>query len=238
MSLVDFSQDAQDQGCIHIIVEALSEASSVLCKNVLDYLCKLPPLQLKGTVLFLRFLDARNLPTWATDNPKCKWDEFSAHKQVLGVLAISKCSDTDDLDNAKAGFGKVCAKLKSTHCNTKCVIYGPKKYLEQHVDSAKGYHLIDCGLDQEDCDVHRKDLEETVNDFAGLINVSLREMIEQEENILFNRLELPKLLRSPCELREGCSREDDQSGGEARYTRTHTHTHTCVEYGFLGGYVC
>lgn len=220
MSLIDFTQDAQDQGCMHIVVAALSdkEARTPFDKDVLDCLCKLPPIQLaepKGTVLFLRFLDAQNLPKWASDGPK--WDEFSAHKQVLGVLVVCQCLDTDDLDNAKAGFGKACAKFKSTFCDTnKCIIYGPKKHLEQYVDPRKGYCLIDCNLDQEQCTVCREDLEEIVTDFALSIYVTLKSKIGQIEKGMTNRLEQLKALKSPCEQREPGSHEDDQSSGEAR----------------------
>ena len=69
--------------------------------------------------------------------------------QVLGVLVVAQCHDKDDLRNVEVGFKESCAQFQRTLCDSRCVIYGPKKALEGKVDSHKGYCVIDCNVDME-----------------------------------------------------------------------------------------
>ena len=88
MSLVDFTQEAADHGCLNIAVMAVGEAIEPLYAAVMDQLSSLPPIPLQDpslatstVVVFPRFLPVQTLPRWATDSPR--WKEFAAHKQVI-----------------------------------------------------------------------------------------------------------------------------------------------------------
>lgn len=229
MSLVDFTQDATDHGCLHIAVMPLGEASGVLYAALVDVLRALPPVQLqepKGTVLFLRFLST--LPKWASDSTR--WEELTAYKQILGVLAISQCQDLADLESVKEGF-KICSdKFRRTLCDSRCIVYGPKRALEEHTDARKGFSLIDCEVDQES--FTKKDLESTVEDvseivyeFARSIHAILSSRIREYEKQIGGaqsqgRVEL-KRLRTPFDAKpEGVVDHDDRERevpGEPRY---------------------
>ena len=229
MSLIDFNQEAKDQGCLHIAVIALGDASAALFQAVMKELSLLPPIQLvepKGTVLFLRFLNSVELPSWALVGPK--WNEFSAHKQILGVLGISQCLDVDDLDNVMAGFKSYCAKFKSSLCDSRCIVYGSRTEMRQHLDPRKGYRLVDLNSEQESYtsgDINVDDIQEIVTDFALAIYITLKSRIVQlEKNIssALGRSESVKLLKSPFESKE-FSRPDEDA--IARLAPPHTHTH-------------
>lgn len=88
MSLVDFTQEAADHGCLNIVVVPAGEAIDSLYNAVMDQLSLLPPIPLQDpslatstVVVFPRFLPFQALPRWATESSR--WKEFSAHKQVI-----------------------------------------------------------------------------------------------------------------------------------------------------------
>ena len=236
MSLVDFNQEVNDHGCLHIAVIALGDASAALFQAVMNELSLLPPIQLvepKGTVLFLRFLDSLELPSWALGGPK--WNEFSAHKQILGVLGISQCLDIDDLDNVKAGFKSYCAKFKSSLCDSRCIVYGSRTEIGQHLDPRKGYRLVDLNSEQElytSGDINVDAVQEIVTDFALAIYITVKSRIAQlEKNVLtsLGRSESLKLLKSPFELKEFSRSDEDDS--RLVYTGVHVWvTQSCKPY--------
>lgn len=216
MSLIDFNQEAKDHGCLHIVVTPLGDASSALFQTVLKELLLLPPVQLaepKGTVLFLKFINSLELPGWALDGPK--WNDFTAHKQILGVLGISQCLDVDDLDNVMAGFKTYCAKFKGALCDTRCIVYGSSNELGQQLDPRKGYRLILLKPDLETYtsgDISVDEVQEMVTDFAFAIYITLKSRITQLENTLatsLGRSEALKILKSPVEVRDTGHADDD-----------------------------
>lgn len=211
-SLLDFKQEAQYQGCLHIAVAALYEVDSSLYVAVCERLCSLPPVQLSGTVLFLRFVKADELPPWAGKGHK--WDEFSAHKRIVGLLGIAQCSDMDELTNAKASMKAATAAYKPSLCEAKCLVYGPKKHLEQCVDTGTGMCLMTAPKEQDAYvadDVCGYELEEVVKGFAQDICSRLNTRISQLEKIVnqTGRSEPLPLLKSPFETREGGMLEEE-----------------------------
>ena len=213
MSLIDFNQEVQDQGCLHVAVAALDEVHSSLYTAVYDRLCSLPPVQLSGTVIFLRFLKAENLPPWAGKGPR--WNDFSAHKKIVGLLGVAQCSDADDLDKAKDSLKSASAVHKPNLCEARCVVYGPKKMLESGEGGA-GLCVINCPVEQEIYsldDICASDLEEVVRGFVQDICNKLTTRINMLEKMLnqTGRSESLLQLKSPFESREVGTQEDDTS---------------------------
>ncbi len=204
MSLIDFSQEARNQGFLHIAVKDLGEESHSFFNAVLQALTKLPPIQLtepKGTVLFLRFLNYNELPSWAIKGPK--WNEFNPHKQIMGVLGVCKCYDLDDLDNVIAGF-KTSNLFESSLC--RCIIYGSKSELEGgNIDTTKGHCLIDAELSSDD--IKLDCLTEVVTDFALTIYSTLKSRITHLKDSL--RTSTVAVVHSPFESKEYSRPEDD-----------------------------
>ena len=219
MSSVDFKQEAKHHGFIHIAVKDLGEEPGSFFGNVLKALAELPPIQLvepKGTVLFLRFLNSLELPPWALGG--LKWSDFCAHKQILGVLGVSKCYDLDDLDNVLAGFKLYTANFKSSLCQSRCFIYGSKTELEGgNIDPKKGHRLIDCNTVNRTTDGIKSDvLTKEINDFARSIYDTLINEISDLEKCLEIGGSPVKFLRSPFESKDASRSEDDQ-GSDTRY---------------------
>ena len=215
MSLIDFKQEAQYQGCLHIAVTSFDELNSSLYGAVYDRLCSLPPVQLSGTVLFLRFIEARELPQWATGRQGPKWDEFSAHKQIVGLLGITQCSDVDDLTNAKASLRATAAEHKPNLLEARCLVYGPKKQLETDKDLGAGLCLVNCPAERDEYkaeDVSTSELEEAVKVFVQDIYNRLNGKISMIEKMLnlTGRSEVITL-KSPFESREVGMLEEDSS---------------------------
>jgi len=208
MSLIDFTQKARHQGCLHIVVKNLTEEQDVFYEKVLHALQKLPPIQLtepKGHVLFPRFLDSGQLPSWASNGHK--WNEFSPYKQLLGVLCICKCNDLDDFANSMAGFKSYSSQCKSDLCDSRCIIYGPKSELEGAItEDRRAFHIIDSGCDEDSSeDINLSSLSESVVEFA----IGIRSKIQSRIASLEKSVTVPKLLRSPFESKEFHSQGDD-----------------------------
>ncbi len=216
-SLIDFKQEAQHQGCLHIAVTVLDELGSSFFTAVYECLCNLPPVQLSGTVLFLRFVKApEELPAWATGTTMKghKWDEFEAHKQIVGLLGVSQCSDVDELTNAKASFRAAAAGYKPNLLESRCLIYGPKQ-LETCKDLGAGLCLMNCPVERDMYkaeDVNVVELEEVVRGFAQDIYNRLNGKIGMIEKTLSltGRSEV-LMLKSPFESREVGLQEEDSS---------------------------
>ena len=203
-SLIDFKQEAHYQGCLHIAVTALGELSSSFYEAVYQCLCNLPPIQLSGTVLFLRFIKApEELPTWATGAKGHKWDEFEAHKQIVGLLGVSQCSCADELTNAKASLRAAAAEYKPNLLESRCLAYGPKKRLEVCKDLGAGLCLMNSSVERDVYkveDINVVDLEEVVRAFAQDIYNRLNGKIGMLEMNLTERSEV-LILKSPFESR-------------------------------------
>lgn len=211
-SLLDFRQEAQYHGCLHIAVTAIDKVDSSLYVAVYERLCSLPPVQLGGTVLFLRFVRAGELPPWAKKGHK--WDEFSAHKRIVGLLGIAQCSDLDELTNAKASMREATAAYKSNLCEARCLAYGPKMNLESCTEVGSGLCLMNAPEEQDAYvvdDVCGSELEEVVKALAQDICSKLTAKINQLEKILNQpgRSDSLPQLKSPFETREGGMQEEE-----------------------------
>lgn len=185
--MIDFNQEARDQGCLHIALQPLGGASNALVKAVGKVLRDLPPVQLpepKGTVLFLRFLDADQLPCWAAGEGtkvRVKWDQFSAHKSVLGLLCVAQCQDDNDLENIRTGYRESRETHSSGLFGSKCIIYGPRKNLSPTTEVKDGMIHVDCTLDELDIlvdDVKPPIVEKVATDLAQSIFTGLRTKME------------------------------------------------------------
>lgn len=211
-SLLDVRQEAQHHGCLHIAVTAIDNVDSSLYMAVNERLCSLPPVQLGGTVLFLRFVGAGELPPWARKGHK--WDEFSAHKQIVGLLGIARCSDLNDLTNAKASVRLATAAYKPNLCEARCLAYGPKKYLESCTEAGGSLCLMNAPEEQDGYvadDVCGSELEEAVKALAQDICTKLNARINQLEKILNQpgRSDSLPQLKSPFDTREGGTQEEE-----------------------------
>ena len=185
-SLVDFDLSAGDHGCLHVAVTTPGECQPLsLLRVVMGALRELPPVQYQGTVLFLRFLDA--LPKWAmVDGASTqKWEDFTAHKQVLGVLTVALCEDEDDFDNLSEGFSETCAQFPRSLCS-RCLVFGAKRLLRDTRDGAHKpeFRILDCNPDRETFsrqDINVKELEQVVSELAIFIckGLTARSRIEQ-----------------------------------------------------------
>ena len=231
MSLIDFKQEPQSQGCLHVAVTALDDINSSLYKAVFERLCNLPPVQLSGNVLFLRFIKAEEeLPPWAGGKGFKKWDEFSAHKQIVSLLGVAQCTDVDDLTNAKAAMRAAGEMCKPSFCS-RLVVYGPKKRLESYLESGAGVCLVNSPVDQETYvagDVSGSELEEIVKGVTQDVCTKLNARIGQLEKLVGQpgRAEALPMLKSPFESREVLLQDEDAS--DTRYATVCVCVCVCV----------
>ncbi len=211
MSLIDFNEEARNQGSLHVAVMDLGGADSKSFFNVfLQALSKLPPIQLKepkGSLLFLRFLSYENLPVWATEGPN--WSEFNPHKQIMGVLGVGRCHDLDNLDNTASGFKIYCGGFERRIYGSRCIMYGRKSELEGgNVESDRQYCLIDAEPSSDD--VKLQFVSEVVTELALTMHASLKSRVSQLEDSLSRASVAPlPLLHSPLESKE-YFRPDDE----------------------------
>lgn len=203
MFKVDFSQEARDQGCLHVAVKSLGETSKALVRAVSKVLRDMPPVQLpdpKGTVLFLRFIDGDELPCWATS--KARWEQYSAHKNVLGLLCVAQCHDADEVVNIRLGYKDVCKTLQPGLCSSKCLVYGPEKSC---MDMKQGMIHIGGAVDELDVlpeDINPPAVEKVASELAQSIFFTLRSRMESVQKVVGDtgtRTDQIKHLKAPME---------------------------------------
>ena len=191
MSLIDFRQEARDQGCLHIVLKPIGqEVNGTLVNNALKVLCNMAPVQLtelKSSVLFLRFLDGRDLPGWATGSSK--WEQFSAHKTVHGLLAIGHCVETGEWAPTVQKYKEVRKAYLPNLCASKCLVYGPKDRLEpcQSESGRDGAVLVPCSVAPWEVgseEVQPQVLESIATDLARTIFISLKTRMESFLKVL------------------------------------------------------
>lgn len=218
--MVDFSQEARDQGCLHIVLKGLGGGSTALVNTVGKVLRNMLPVQLqepKGTVLFLRFLDGGKLPCWAAvegTGGRARWDQFSAHKCVVGLLCVAQCHGADDLGSIRTAYGDSCKAHQPGLCGSKCIIYGPRKNLES-VELKDGFVHIDSKLDELDIipeDVKPSIVEKIASDLAQFIFSALRPKVENFLKVINDPVRADPLphLKAPMESKELAEEESEQ----------------------------
>jgi len=219
MSMIDFRQEARDRGCLHIVLKPIG-VNGTLVKNVLKVLCDMAPVQLaelKSSVLFLRFLDGRDLPGWAIGSSK--WDQFSAHKTVHGLLAVGHCLETSEWAPVVQKYKEARKAYLPNLCASKCLIYGPKEGLEpcQSESSREGAVLVPCSV--KSCEVGSLEvqpqmLESAATDLARTIFISLKTRMESFLKVLEDPSRVEGItssmrLRAPMEAKEQLEEELD-----------------------------
>lgn len=211
--MIDFKQEARDQGCLHIAVRPVGEISTPLVQAVMKLLRVMPPVQLaelKGSVLFLRFLDGEDLPCWAAGTNKgAKWDQFSAHKTVHGLLGVGQCQDAEDVINTLQLYRENCKLHQPQLYGSRCILYGPKKELEPCVaePSKDGVVLVQyLAADIADAgpeDVQGNVVETVVEELTRSIFYSLKARMEPFQKVLEEPNRIDPLatirLRAPME---------------------------------------
>lgn len=220
MSMIDFKQEARDQGCLHIVVKSIGEDSSLL-GSVLKVLREMAPIQLpelKSSVLFLRFLDGRDLPSWTSGANK--WDQFSAHKAVHGLLAVGHCQEVTHWTAAVQKYKEARKAYVPYVCGSKCLVYGPKEVLEpcQGEPSRDGPVLVHCAAESWDItpsDIQSGALEAAVTDLARTIFFSVKTRMESyllvlEEPGRMDSITTSMRLRAPLESKDQTEEELDQ----------------------------
>ena len=220
MSMIDFKQEARDQGCLHIVLKPIGEVSSHLVRSILKVLCDMAPVQLpelKSSVLFLRFLDGRDLPSWASGTNK--WDQFSAHKRVHGFLGVGQCQEATDWTHTLQKY-KEARKAHLSHlCASKCLIYGPKEELEacQTESNRDGVMMVPCSADIWDAgpqDVEAGMLEAAATELARTIFFSLKTSMEIYLKVLDDPGRADNIasirLRAPLESKDQHVEEPEQ----------------------------
>ena len=202
MSSVDFNQEARDQGCLHVAVKSVGEKNKALVRAVSKVLHNMPPVQLpepKGTVLFLRFIDGDRLPCWAAS--KARWEQYSAHKNVLGLLCVAQCHDADDVVNIRLGYKDICKNLQPGLCGSKCLMYGPEKAC---IDMKHGMIRIGSTVDELDIlseDINPPAVEKVATELAQGIFFTLRSRMESVQKVVGDpgRTDPIKHLKAPME---------------------------------------
>ncbi len=221
MSMIDFKQEARDQGCLHIALKPVGgtdTGSRALVSAVGEVLGDMPPVQMaepKGTVLFLRFIDGDQPPCWAAGGGgggKARWEQFSAHKSVLGVLCVAQCHDADELDNIRAGYKAACSLHQPGLCGSKCLVYGPKKNLEACMDPKDGLVYIDSTVDELDVlpeDTKPQVVERVATELAQSIFSTLKARMEKLVGDSSRGVDQLPHLRAPMEARPRETQEDE-----------------------------
>ena len=148
-SIVDFSLTSADHSRLPVMVVPLGELNAPLFSSMLEALESCPTFQVTDArgpcFVSFKFLTSTALPRWARG--RADWSEFTAHKQVLGVVAVCQCMDEEEFQDMAERFKTTCA-AKPGMCDSRCLIFGPEQALCHLVDIRKGFVLVDVAQEQ------------------------------------------------------------------------------------------
>ena len=208
MPLDDFSQDARDHANLFVHVVSLGPTSGALFGAVMKALRDFPPIHPGGSrdaLVFVRFLN--QLPRWARDGSG--WQGFQAHKQVLGVLAVTQCHDVEELEAATENFKTKCRDFDSGLCDCRCVVFGSRALLGEAVSATEGFSLMEFDHQKSFTvgGVEIDGLETVVTDLVDSIYTRLQTHLATLKKGLEGGRLPPATVRSPLDGKEG---EDEE----------------------------
>lgn len=184
MSQVDFSQDALDNASLYIAVLPIGEVTASLYSSVLSTLNSLAAYRSpdgKNNLLHFRFLNA--VPKWG--HGSTEWSQFTPYKQIFGVLAVAQCFDEEEALLVESEFKQATVKYKHTLCDSKCIVFGNKKKLQEHLDFRRGFSLIEANLTSSnvaaDVIAAKKEIATILGDFFlaihGVLTSKLKDVV-------------------------------------------------------------
>jgi len=183
MSVIDFSQDASDNASLYIAVLPLGEVTAALYSSVSDTLNLLSAYRSPdGKNNYLHFKFISSVPKWGQGGSE--WSQFTVYKQVVGVLAVAQCFDEEDALLIESEFKKLTKKYRKTLCDTKCIVFGDKKRIEEQLDFRRGFCAIDADLtsDAGSVEIGSKDITLLLKDFFlvihGVLMSRLKDMLK------------------------------------------------------------
>ena len=148
-SVVDYSLTSADHSRLPVMVVPLGELNAPLFTSMMEALGSCPAFQVadvKGpSFVSFKFLTNTTLPRWA--QARGDWSEFTAHKQILGVIAVCQCMDEEEFQDMAARFKTAC-NANAGVCDSRCLVFGPEQALCHLVDIRKGFVLVDVASEQ------------------------------------------------------------------------------------------
>lgn len=172
---MDFSQDALDNSSLYIAVSPLGEITASLYSTVVDALNTLSayrPPDGKNTLLHFKFLTT--VPKWGSSN--VEWSQFTPHKQIFGVLAVAQCFDEEDAKLIESEFKQATDKYRHTLCDSRCIVFGDKNKLQEHLDRRHGFNLVEADLASNNAitrAVTKKEIATILGDFFLAVHAVL-----------------------------------------------------------------
>ena len=200
MSQVDFSQDALDNASLYIAVLPIGEITASLYSSVLDTLNSLAAYRSpdgRNNLLHFKFLSS--VPKWGQSN--AEWSQFTPYKQISGVLAVGQCFDEEEALLVESEFRQATVKYKHTLCDSKCIVFGDKNQLEEHLDYRRGFSLIEADLSSNNVGrniVIKKEIATILGDFFLAIHGVLMSKLKDITNNCSSNRDIPSLI-SPFE---------------------------------------
>ena len=202
MSQVDFSQDAVDNASLYIAVLPIGEITASLYSSVLDTLNSLAAYRSpdgKNNLLHFKFLST--VPKWGHGN--AEWSQFTPYKQIFGVLAVAQCFDEEEALLVEYEFKQATTKYKHTLCDSKCIVFGEKNKLKEHLDFRRGFSLIEANLSSNSVGtgaIIKKEIATILGDFFLAIHGVLMSKLRDITNnyLASSSKDIPSLI-SPFE---------------------------------------
>ena len=120
MSSADYSQKVEDHQSLLVLVKHIgSQLRAKQFNRTFDRISKLQYIRIPGQQrgVWLRFKKSYQIEN-------NDWGDFQAHRKVLGLICIGKCTRDDQLAETLNGYEKVKNQYVSTLYNTRLIIFG------------------------------------------------------------------------------------------------------------------
>ncbi|GAB6019419.1 hypothetical protein CHUAL_001000 [Chamberlinius hualienensis] len=123
MNYPDYRQKAEDHGSLLILVKPVGQQMPLKTFNSMyDRITRMQQIKVTESQTGVqRKIWVRYKKNYHLENNE--WGEFQAHRKVLGLISVGKCSSQEELNNLCLEHEKVVEKYSSTLFDSRCIIF-------------------------------------------------------------------------------------------------------------------
>ena len=138
MLRIDFRQSFEDHCGILILVKPVGYIGDKRFDNVFSEITKYTRAQVPNSTRTLHLRYSKRISPMYIE-----WSNFHAHRKVLGLICVAKCTDVAEIGKLEPKIGELHTQFSTTLLDSRCFVFGcqadnetkePKQFVLIHED--------------------------------------------------------------------------------------------------------